>query len=135
MGHIDDGSARRILTSGACVQQRNLIVMEVKGNLTRDERMAALRRCGAANLKKVARVMIGAPTGGYRDLVLKRVLKEKQEKADAAFKVKRAESKRAKQEAFRIAKLEWARRRAEKEQRQKQRAAQREVQRQVKEAA
>merc|ERR1712083_421662 len=77
---FDNGSVKQILTNSACVQERNIIVMDIKGNLLKEDRIAALKRHRAPHLRKVARVLFGDQTSDYRDTVLKTMLKAKQEK-------------------------------------------------------
>lgn len=91
---LDDLSARAMLQTIATAQQRNLVVMEVKSNLMKEERKEALIRFNMPHFKKVAQIMVGEPTKDYKERVASLMLKEKQEAADAEFKQKQAEDQR-----------------------------------------
>ena len=52
---MDDMSIRRILSTVAPIQNRNYVVMEVKGNLVKEERQAAIDRFSCSSFKKVRR--------------------------------------------------------------------------------
>merc|ERR1712060_538829 len=50
------GQLEKIVKFWASMQQRNYVIMEVKGNLVKDEREALLKRFPSDNFRKVAHV-------------------------------------------------------------------------------
>merc|ERR1712048_661852 len=66
------------------------------GNLVEADRTATAKRFSSKHFKKVARVVMGEPSAEYKELVKDKLLKLKQEKLDAAFKVKKAEKEKKK---------------------------------------
>merc|ERR1712039_386776 len=52
--HIDQGNVKNLLYAAASVQSRHLVVMEVRGNLIKQERIEALKKFRLAHFKKVA---------------------------------------------------------------------------------
>merc|ERR1719210_642061 len=94
---MDDFSVRRVLNSIAPVVPRNYVVMEVKQNLVAADRKENLMRFSAPHYKKIARVAMGEPSDAYKKVQLDVLLKEKQEKAEAVWKAKKAEAERKKQ--------------------------------------
>jgi len=115
---MDDLSVRRVLQAVAPLVPRNYVVMEVKENLTTDDRKTALKRFNNPVYKKVARVVMGEPDQEFKDVVHSRILKEKKEKAEADAKAKKAEKERKKQLATRQKQLAEMRKKAD-EQRKK----------------
>ncbi|CAK0905731.1 unnamed protein product [Prorocentrum cordatum] len=79
---LDDGSIKKMLYSMATAQQRNFIVMEVQGNLTKEERQATLKKFSAPHFKQSALVLVGEPTKAIKDKMQALILKDKQEKQD-----------------------------------------------------
>merc|ERR1719210_3045982 len=71
IAQMDDFSIRRVLNTVAPVQNRNFVVMEVKSNLIKEERKELLKRFSASHFKKVAQIMIGEPTKGFKEQVHK----------------------------------------------------------------
>jgi hypothetical protein len=111
IGSLDDGTVKETLTSLSGAQSRNYVVMEVKGNLTKEDRVAQVKKWSKTGLKKVAQVLMGVPEERYRKRTHDTMLAEKQEKANKVWeedKVKR------KQELVKKKTAEAARRRAEK---------------------
>merc|ERR1712157_437769 len=70
---------------------------EVKANLTAADRKENLQRFSAPHYKKIARVAMGEPKAEFKKGQLDFILKEKQEKETAAWKLKKAEVERKKQ--------------------------------------
>lgn len=93
---LDDGSVKFLLTLAASIQERDLVIMEVKGNFVAKDRQEGLKPFQLPHHNKVGRVMIGAPTGPYKEYVHAKMLKEKQAVADAEFANKKQERERAK---------------------------------------
>merc|ERR1711974_263847 len=110
---MDDMSVRRVLNAVTPVVPRNYVVMEVKGNLIEADRKAVLKRFSAPHFKKSAHVVMGEPSDGFKELSLGKLLHEKQEKADVAWKAKKAEEKRKKDIERRQKELADMRRRAD----------------------
>lgn len=96
IGHLDDLSVHHLLNSVATSQSRNLVVMEVKSMLLESERQKLLRKFSAPQFHRVARVVVGQPKDDFKAKVLSLILKDRQEVADAAFKIKRADEIRKK---------------------------------------
>jgi len=111
--HLDDGSVKQLLNTVATVQQRNFVVMEIKDNLLKQERMENLKGFAIPHFKRVARVMVGEPEKGYKELLLKAKLQEKQEKSDADFESKKQERARKKLIELRQKQVERARKKTE----------------------
>merc|ERR1712100_409445 len=78
----------------APAQQRNYVVMEVKSNLVAEERKAMLRKFSSSSFKRVAHVVMGEPTQDHVKLVHERMLKDKQDAENNAFKVRKLERER-----------------------------------------
>merc|ERR1712187_741093 len=78
------------------MQQRNLVIMEVAGNLLKDQRKELVKRYSLPQFKIIALVLFGEPTRDYKEKVYLAMLKEKQEKADIDFKRKQLEVKQKK---------------------------------------
>merc|ERR1712183_1138596 len=75
------------------VQPRKYVVMELKGNLVKDDRVARLKQYGD-NFKKVAYTIIGEPTQDFKKLTQEKLLEEKQRKSDMQFKATQLDEKR-----------------------------------------
>jgi len=117
---MDDLSCRRVLQAVAPLVPRNYVVMEVKENLTEEDRIATLKRFANPMYKKVAAVVMGEPDDAYKKVVQSRILKEKKEKAITEWKAKKQEKDRKKQLALRQKQLADMRQKAEE---QKKKAA------------
>merc|ERR1712060_479824 len=63
---LDDESIRKAVYSLAPLQCRSYVVMEVRGNLLKDERKALLDRFSASTFKAVACVIVGEPSAEFR---------------------------------------------------------------------
>jgi len=94
---LDELQMRRIIASIAPLVPRNYIVMEVKSNLVKAERMELLKRFSGPHFKRIAQVAIGEPPASYKDKVMKFKLKEKQDKLDLEYKQRQLEKERKKQ--------------------------------------
>merc|ERR1712187_321531 len=115
---MDDHGIRKVLLNLLPHIPRNYVIMEVKSNLLKDERAALLARFSADHFKTVATVVMGKPSDEYKEKKLEKRLQEKQEKANAEWKAKKAEEERKKQVALRQKQLADMRKKAE-EQRKK----------------
>merc|ERR1711953_1304263 len=87
---LEDSSVRRVLDAVAPVQNRDYVVMELKGNLVEEDRQKLLERF-PNSFKKIACVVVGEPSADFKRHTQDIMLKEKQEKADAQFKKESAE--------------------------------------------
>jgi len=85
--------------------------MEVKSNLIPEERKEALKKFNYPCFKKVARVIMGKPNQEFKDMVQSKILKVKQDKADAAWKQKKAAE--AKKKLIEKKQKEFAKKKAE----------------------
>jgi len=94
---MDDLSIRRVINAVAPVVPRNYVIMEVKSNLVATERSDVLRRFSAPHFKKVGHVVMGEPSEEFKQVQLDKLVKEKQDKADIAWRAKKAEEKRKKE--------------------------------------
>merc|ERR1712187_159470 len=92
---------------------RNYVVMEVKSNLLKAEREENLKRFPADKFKRSAYVVMGEPKKDFRDKQLELVLKDKQEKAEAEWNIKRAEKERKKVQEARAKQVMELRRQAD----------------------
>merc|ERR1712217_856542 len=111
----DNANLRSILMQLASLQPRNFVVMEVKGNLVKDERDVALAKFRKPVFKTVADVIVGDPPSSFKKIVQQKTLKMKQEASDAAHKAKQLKEKQ--EWTFRTKKkeLEKQKKKAEKE--------------------
>merc|ERR1712217_111438 len=99
LGLVDDASIRKALMMIAPLVPRHYVVMEVKQNLVAADRKAMLKRFNLPHFNKVAKVMMGEPKSDYKERVHARVLKDKQQKADAEWRKQKAEKERKKEAA------------------------------------
>jgi len=109
--HLDDGSVKRVLAAVAPMQRRDLVVMEVQGNLCKEERMERMNDFSLPQFRKVAAVMVGEPSSGFKRRVRELLLKEKQERAEKDFKERKQERARKRMIELRQRQNERARRR------------------------
>merc|ERR1712039_852368 len=124
---LNDVSVRKAVYSVAALQGRNYIVMEVKGNLMKDERKPLLDRFSASTFKKTACVVVGEPPVEFKKYSQKLILEQKQEASDKQFQAKKLEEKRKKMVEKQQKQLEKVgqrlKKKAEKEKKQKEREA------------
>eukprot|EP00445_Apocalathium_hangoei_P003268 CAMPEP_0203849332 /NCGR_PEP_ID=MMETSP0359-20131031/6129_1 /ASSEMBLY_ACC=CAM_ASM_000338 /TAXON_ID=268821 /ORGANISM="Scrippsiella Hangoei, Strain SHTV-5" /LENGTH=820 /DNA_ID=CAMNT_0050765079 /DNA_START=89 /DNA_END=2551 /DNA_ORIENTATION=+ len=93
---MDDGSIQKIINCVAGIMPRNYVVMEVKSNLVGADRQETLKRFSLPHFKKVAAVIMGTPPAEFKKVQQERILKDKQVKAETAWKMANMEKKRAK---------------------------------------
>jgi len=93
---LDNASVHSILQEVAPLQPRNFVVMELKGNLTSSDRLAALPVFKNPTFRSVAQILIGEPTADFKARSQAALLDEKQQIADAEFRANKAEEKRKK---------------------------------------
>merc|ERR1711957_837622 len=94
---LDDASMRRAVYMVAPMQQRNYVVMEVKGNLLKSEREELVKRFDRPHFKKVAKVLLGDPDAAFKKKTHELLLQDKQAASDRKFNAEKAEEKRKKQ--------------------------------------
>jgi len=85
-----DGMAgvKRLLMEIASMQPRNFVIMEVKGNLIKEERAAALAKFKSSGVfKTVAEVIASTPPSSFQNIVKAKTTKAKQDIADREAKV------------------------------------------------
>lgn len=99
---LDDMSVRKVLSAVAPTIPRNYLIMEVKSNLIAAERQEVIKKFNYPCYKTSARVVMGKPTGEFKTMVQDKILKEKQAKADAAWKAKKAAATHKKAAALRV---------------------------------
>merc|ERR1712194_505941 len=90
---LDDASMRRAVYMVAPMQQRNYVVMEVKGNLVKAERGELVKRFDRPHFKKVAKVLVGEPDAGFKKKTHELLLQDKQATSDRAHTSKLAQEK------------------------------------------
>jgi len=105
---LDDSSIKTMLYSIASLQQRNYVVMEVRGNLLKEERQKVLKAFAAPHLKASATVLMGEPTKDFKDRMQALILQDKKETHDAEWKVKQQGeiSKKRVEKAIKLAESE-----------------------------
>merc|ERR1712066_455692 len=119
---LDDLSARKVIRTIAPLTPRNYVMMEVKGNLLKDERAEQLKRFKGTEFKKIAKVIVGTPPKEWVEAVHAEILKEKQAKLDAEFEARKKEREKNKVLEERKKAIEERRKKVE-EQRKKMVAA------------
>merc|ERR1712050_334483 len=106
---------RKVLMQVAAVHPRNFVVMEVKGNLNKDDRAKNLAQFKTPVFKTVADVLVGEPPTSFKKLAHARTLKAKQIASDTLFKAKKIDEKRQWLLRKKRKELEKAKEKAEKE--------------------
>merc|ERR1711920_319042 len=122
---VNDGSVLRAIKAIAPFQARNIIVMEIKGNLMKDERKALIEKFPSTMFKKIAQIQMGEPSLEYRKVVQDALLTEKQRKSDEEFRKRKVEEKRQREAEKRqkalVKEQERQKKEVEKQQRRKER--------------
>jgi len=124
---LDNGSVRKTIYSIAPLVPRNYVVMEVKGNLVKEDRSQILSKFDTAVFKRTATVMVGEPSSDFTSRVHEIMLKEKQEAETKAFESKKLEEKRKKIMAKKQKEIEKAKKKAEKKKQKDAEAAKRKI--------
>jgi len=119
IGDLDDMSVGRILRSVAPLQNRSYVVMELKGNLLKEERATALARFPEDSFKAVAQVVVGEPAADFKKYTQELLLQAKQATSDTEFRKQQAAEKAKKLAEKRAKDLEKAKKKAEKERKKK----------------
>merc|ERR1712194_449882 len=94
VSQLDYRSVRSLIWTVAATLKRNYIVPELKQNLVSSDRASLLVNFNAPQFKKSATVLMGEPSSEYKHRVHSRILKGKQDKADAEKKRKIQEAAR-----------------------------------------
>merc|ERR1711937_1073162 len=132
---IDGATVQKTLKVLAPTVKRNLLIGELKGNLTQADRAEFLKLFQGSFFKKTAHVVIGDPPQTFKDYQQKFMKKAKEEaavekqiadekKANAERLQKLNALKRKKQEEVRKKQIEKAKKKAEKEKKKALKAAQ-----------
>lgn len=116
---LDDMSVRRTLQSVCGLQNRSYVVMEVKGNLLKEDRALALKKFDSNQFNIVAQVLVAEPDKDFKEKVHALILKQKQEASDKEFQAKKAEEAKKKLIEKRQKELEKAKKKIEKERKRK----------------
>merc|ERR1712194_804308 len=111
---LDDASMRRAVYMVAPMQQRNYVVMEVRGNLLKSEREELVKRFDRPHFKRVAKVLLGEPDKAFTKKTHELLLQDKQAASDKTFQAQKLEEKRKKQFDRRQKELAKAKKTAEK---------------------
>eukprot|EP00442_Polarella_glacialis_P001634 CAMPEP_0115120122 /NCGR_PEP_ID=MMETSP0227-20121206/45498_1 /TAXON_ID=89957 /ORGANISM="Polarella glacialis, Strain CCMP 1383" /LENGTH=934 /DNA_ID=CAMNT_0002521721 /DNA_START=70 /DNA_END=2874 /DNA_ORIENTATION=+ len=93
ISQLDDQSIKKMLRTIASSHKRNFVVMELRGNLLAASRKELLSAFTAPHFKPVAQVVMGDAPADFKKMVQATLLKQKQEKADTEFKMKKAQEK------------------------------------------
>jgi len=109
---LDDLTVRSVIRSVASIVPRNYVVMEVKGNLVKTERMELAKFFTASHFKRVARIAVGKPADEYLAARHTQLLAEKQSHLDKLYEQEKLQRERNKQIAARQKQLEAAKKKA-----------------------
>merc|ERR1712048_428188 len=103
------------------------VVMEIKGNLLKDERTSLLAKFSSTTFKKIAQVNVGEPTIEYKRRVQDLVLAAKQKISDEKFlhelAQEKAKKKKEKEQKEAERQKQLAEKKAERERKKKERDA------------
>merc|ERR1712203_523382 len=110
-----DGTIQKTMKKFATKQDRNYVIMDVRGNLIKEEREEFLKSFPSEKFRKVAHVQIGEPDSEFKKHTLEVTLKKKQAASDAAFKTKQTAEKIKREAEKKKKAAEKAKKKAEKE--------------------
>jgi len=108
IANMDDMSMQAILSAAAGAVPRNYLVMELKSNLIKDERKAAIERFYRPEFKKIATVVVGEQPHEYQEYIRGLVLRKKEARVASEKKKKQALAAQQKLTQQRQKKLEAA---------------------------
>eukprot|EP00746_Dinoflagellata_sp_MGD_P166365 gnl/MRDRNA2_/MRDRNA2_96194_c0_seq1.p1 gnl/MRDRNA2_/MRDRNA2_96194_c0~~gnl/MRDRNA2_/MRDRNA2_96194_c0_seq1.p1 ORF type:complete len:816 (+),score=233.30 gnl/MRDRNA2_/MRDRNA2_96194_c0_seq1:84-2531(+) len=142
---LDDGSIQKMMKILASSAKRNVLVAQVKENLTVSDRAELLKSFKGSSYKKVAHVVIGDPPKAFKDytLTLMKAAKEKGAEDKRASDEAKQNSQRLQKlnalkkkhtEAVRKHTMDKARRKADREKKKAQKAKEKEAAKKKKEA-
>merc|ERR1712048_1172591 len=97
-------SITSMLRSIIPLQQRDIIIMELKSNLIKDTRISTLVSFPGSMFKKTAMVVVGEPTSDFKKYTQALILEDKQVESDKKFKLD-----------FQVTKANWIKAKKEKE--------------------
>jgi len=103
-GDMNLGSIKKALMQVAALQPRDFVIMEVKGNLIKEERAVTLKKFQGPSFRTVAEVFVGEPASAFKRRVQAKMVEKNQQASDRVFKAKKAGERR-----------EWAARKKTKE--------------------
>merc|ERR1712050_727367 len=101
INNLDKKTIKQFLYAIASMQSRHFVVMEVRDNLVKEDRKETMGKFRLPNFKKVAQVMVGEPKEDFKPVLLKCLLKAKQEKANLEFKAKQIDKQKKKMQEMR----------------------------------
>eukprot|EP00928_Gymnodinium_smaydae_P008253 TRINITY_DN12_c0_g1_i2.p1 TRINITY_DN12_c0_g1~~TRINITY_DN12_c0_g1_i2.p1 ORF type:complete len:948 (-),score=297.23 TRINITY_DN12_c0_g1_i2:117-2960(-) len=110
---LDDLNIRKVINSVAAIVPRNYVVMTLGHNLHKEGRKKNLKQFPSFSFKRVASVVMGEPDQEHRKLVKSKILKDKQQKSDAMWRLKKVEKDRQKLLEARKKEAEEAKKKAE----------------------
>jgi len=84
----DMAGIKKLLLEVAAMQPRNFVIMEVKGNLIKEDRLAALAKFKNSAFRTVAEIVVGDAPSSFKRTVQTKTLKVKQDASDKEHKVK-----------------------------------------------
>jgi len=95
-GHgLDDFKAlKKSLLQVASLQPRDFVIMEVTGNLVKEDRAKLMEPFKQPSFKNVAEVVVGEPPSSFKRVAQSKILEAKQAAADKEHKIKYAGEKR-----------------------------------------
>mmetsp|Transcript_99330 Transcript_99330/g.206907 ORF Transcript_99330/g.206907 Transcript_99330/m.206907 type:complete len:1006 (+) Transcript_99330:164-3181(+) len=91
---LDDGSIQKSIYALAPTLERNFLIMEVKGNLVKEERSKVAAKFPSSRFKKTAYVAVGEPSKDFKQTVQKITLAAKQEASDKRHAAKKEADKK-----------------------------------------
>merc|ERR1712083_781744 len=122
---LDGDGFSQMVQAATDFQKRNYVAMEVKKNLSAEERQTMLKKFDSQNYKKVAVVVVGEPPKEFKAKTHEHMLAEKRKPIAAEVTQKRQAADKAKAaERAKVAKEKAAERaKARKEQREREKEA------------
>merc|ERR1712139_710376 len=90
---VDDLSVRKVVQFLASTMKRNVVVLELKSNLVKDERSELLQFFTSPNYKKTAVVVVGDPSVDYKKKIQAKMLEEKKKEGEVKRKMEEAKLK------------------------------------------
>jgi len=118
-GMDDFSSIKKALMQVAALAPRDFVIMEVKGNLIKEEREKLLAPFQNGAFKTTAEVAIGEPASAFKRTVQQKTLEAKQAASDKEFKAKKIAEKLEWQKRKKAKDAEKAKKKVEKERKKK----------------
>jgi len=124
---LDDGSVRKTIFSAAPLAARNYVIMKVRGNLLKEDRVSLLSKFDSSTFKKTSVVMVGEPNTEFKNRVQSTMLQEKQAIETKTFETKKQEEKRKRILAKKQKEVEKLKKKAEKKRKKEAEAAKKKI--------